>query len=535
MDCYIIAIGGTGSRVMRAVTHLMAAGVFRQIKGLSDTHFLIVDSDDNNGDKKRAEQTITNYNEIYNAGIVTKKLVKPFPSEPNRFAWSPLTETTPMNTIEKYRDMESEVKDIYEFLYTEEERTKALEGGFYTHISIGSYYMTRGIVDDDNNYVNDWNNFFSNIKATDKIIVICSMFGGTGASGVPTLARKIHEVKATSRCDIAGVFVEPYFDAVDNQNGNDEDRFVNTKTFSAKSKMALEYYHNQHFADDVFKKMYFVGEDIDKLMKVEYNDDKEKQKNKANVMELYAATAIIDFLSKFNKQGNEAITDTDKIKISWRGVDGHDTVEENDCIFTPKLINTAGGIDVFDRLARFLKFSVLYTKFLYHCIVEDDKKQCKFLKYYNFDRSKESAEKLFEYCKRYMEWMREMVTEARPDGKFDESYLNDRDSQTNKYTKWFAREHYELYDSNFVGGNTYAKKCGNLDKVITTTEPGFTRMIHGKKRKAPDGQIISAEYIFKKLCNEPLKNTGDLNKFVEDVLTLIETGLFPEELKGEKR
>ncbi len=510
MNCYIIPVGGTGIRVMRALIHLMASGVLTNLKGLNDIHFMLVDSDSTNGDKTRLEQTIKNYMDIYQVGVVSKKLVKPF-ADPD-FTWSPLDAGgKSMAEIEGYDIMDEDMKKLFDFLYTNEEKNKKLNGGFYSHTSIGSYYMANGITNQAGEYIGRWNEFFGDITKEDKIIIICSMFGGTGASGVPTLARRIREANATQKCDIAGIFIEPYFESV---NRNNENKIIDTNSFPIKSKIAFEYYYNQKFDKEIFNRMYFVGENPGKMMKVKHNIDSENQKNKANVVELYAATAVIEFLSHYDTLGAETVIDHEAIKFPWRGN------SEDDFVFDKKLLNMVGGAKIFDKIARFMQFSVIYTKFFYYCIIKDDARRCRFLKYYNFkdDASKEGVEVLYNYCKKYMEWIREMITEAKNNGEFSFRWLSDPYSADNKYTEWFVRTQFELYDSNEISEKVYLDKCVKLDKVYNDENPGFTHMVKGKTS-------YSAEHIFTCLCSQPRpKVIKSLKLFVRDVLMLIERG-----------
>ena len=60
---FIFAIGGTGSRVLRSLTMLMASGV----KGMTeDICPIIIDYDLHNGDKDRAITCMKKYSEIQN-------------------------------------------------------------------------------------------------------------------------------------------------------------------------------------------------------------------------------------------------------------------------------------------------------------------------------------------------------------------------------------------------------------------------------------------------------------------------------------
>lgn len=512
MDCYIIPVGGTGSRVMRAITHLMASGVLNKTRELDKVHFMCVDSDAQNGDKTRMEATVRNYMSIQNTQIIKKKIEPPFPGE-NSFTWSPLdVNGSNMGAIENYANMDRSVQELYDFLYTQQEKNIELRGGFYSHTSIGSYYMTNGIVGQDGRFLDGWDDYFTSIRPGDLIIIICSMFGGTGASGVPTLARKIRETRKTQDCKIAGIFIEPYF-------RSDEEDIIDSDTFNVKTKIALEYYSNQGFDKTVFDKMYFIG-DTD-LMRVEHNIDGTDQINKANMVEFYAATAVVDYI-----HDNE----TTGVQVAFRGND------KDDKAFSPALINKTSGVPVYSVVMNFLQFSVLYTKFLYHCIKQLDGKdereqkkivqKCQFIGYYNFvsddGRIYDDVQNLYDYCCKYITWIRELITKESPDGKFpaDYSWLSHRDAEDNPHVHWIARKQYTLYDGKFVHGVDYWDRCKELDAFISDEYPGYTKFIHGKT-------ITESGRVFQLLCNPPKEERRDVksvNRFIADVVKLSNKG-----------
>lgn len=514
MDCYIIPIGGTGSRVMRSITHLMACGALNKGGDLNDVHFMCVDSDAQNGDKVRMEQTVKNYMDIQRTGIIRKRINPPFATDPSRFTWSPLdVAASTMGNIENYGHMSNNVQELYDFLYTKEEKELELKGGFYSHTSIGSYYMTNGITDEHGAYIGDWEEFFATVKPEDLIIIICSMFGGTGASGVPTLARKIHETSRTKDCKIAGIFIEPYFRTPDAD-------IIDSDTFNVKTKIAIEYYYNQNFDKQVFDRMYFVGDK--NLMIAEHHIDGSEQINKANMVELYAATAVVDYINT-----NQA---AEKVKVALRGT------EQREDVFSGQMINRTAGVPVYTLLMNFMQFAVLYTKFLYHAIKQLDGKSaaerkniiahCGFINYYKFVDDNGNVypevDSLYQYCMKYMLWLREIITQESPDGKFpaDYSWLADKDAEDNPNAKWIARSQYALYNGGPVPGGTYWEKCNNMDAYLSDAFPGYTKFIYGKT-------LFTTESIFKSLCDPPANEkaeTKSLNRFIADVMKLSNKG-----------
>lgn len=506
MNCYIVAVGGTGSRVLRSVVHLAAAGVFEDVKGLQNINVMVVDSDSLNGDKINTNDTLSDYS-VLSQSNVFRPVIK-------QYAWNPIdvmNKAIDAPQLMNVAAMSDKIEDLYGFLYTSEERSKVLKGGFYSHTSIGSFYMNQDITDGKGIYINEWKNFFenNNIQPEDKIIIIGSVFGGTGASGLPTLARKIKTAPKTQNCDIAGILVGPYFAAPTPSEGS----IIETDNFPIKSKIAIDFYDKQKMSD-VFKTMYFIGEDSDKLMMTTHSTDGQTQKNKANVVELYSATAIVDFLN------NTAVpTDTENkcVKLAWRGT------ETSDDVFGYGYLNNAGNVRVYEKMAQFFSFSVLYTKLLYSIINDyNDRARLKV----NYKISDSDNEKMRDYCRKYIEWIRELIT--MKDIKIGGSINIDLKSGENQYTNWFNYYNFDLYDGEEIRIQGKIKdntdKCRYMDRdkkfkdMYSENTPGFEDIITTVK-----GGINTASTVYQRLCIKD-KNAQEgrpLRALVDDTIYYI--------------
>lgn len=437
-----------------------------------------------------------------------------FKPEIKQYAWNPI------NVMNKAIDspelmnvaaMSEEIEDLYGFLYTNEERSKVLKGGFYSHTSIGSFYMNQDITDNKGSYINEWKNFFenNNIQPEDKIIIVGSVFGGTGASGLPTLARKIKTASKTQNCDIAGILVGPYFAAPTPSEGS----IIETDNFSIKSKIAIDFYDKQKLSD-VFKTMYFIGEDPDKLMMTTHSIDGQMQRNKANVVELYSATAIVDFL---NNNAAPLATENKCVKLAWRG-----TENSND-VFGYGYLNNAGKVRIYEKMAQFFSFSVLYTKLLYSIIDDpNDKARLKM----NYKISDGDNEKMRDYCRKYIEWIREIIT--MNDEKIGNTTAIDLESAENKYTHWFNYYNFDLYDGNEIKIQGKIKdntdKCRYMDRdkkfkdMYSENTPGFEDIVITVKEG-----INTASSVYQRLCIKD-KNAQEgrpLRALVEDTIYYI--------------
>ena len=141
----------------------------------------------------------------------------------------------------------------------------------------------------------DWFQAFCNAcQKGDRIFIISSIFGGTGASGYPLLEKKVRN--STDHPNVkdaimGAVSVLPYF-SLEDPSTTDSD--IDSANFLTKTKSALAYYEQSVMSDYI----YYVGE---QGMKTTYANDEKKQEDKAHFVELVAATALFDFLSKTDK------------------------------------------------------------------------------------------------------------------------------------------------------------------------------------------------------------------------------------------
>lgn len=497
MSCYLIPIGGTGVRVMKALVNLCMTGCF------AGTQFKVmcIDSDDVNGDIKELETLIRNYKNVPSDMFPELKLVKIEGEE--RCIWSPLSGDKKKDKRSAMKDMIAEsqmskdAKKVLQYLYTKPEREKILEGGFYGHTSIGSYFMAQEVVK-DGKYTDVWHDFFDGIKTDDKIFIIGSIFGGTGASGVPTIARLIKDNDVTADIPIGAMFVMPYFKP---QRKDDElsELPIDWTTFTTKTKTALSFYLDQKF-DEVFDTMYFIGEDADAFMTVEYNDCGIKQKNKANPIEVFAATSVLDFIKQ--KPNDTLVTKFLTKEVGENGLTP----------LTQEMLNEIADSNCFANMSKFLKFSILYNKYLYPCICEKFSAE----KWFSFYKKieKQDADSLKQICSNYIEWIKELIIKNDERGHMDFSDENDN-------LVWFWFKNYaQLYDASAISG----KREGLISKhmVYNLDElEDLKAIIKGSNQKA--GKDIITEFaneIAPEKSKRKGENTSDLKQLMIDIMEL---------------
>ncbi len=329
MPIYFLAIGGTGAKVAEAVVHAAAAGLF--IKDGNDDvapdtlEILLVDPDTGNGNLQATTTTVTTYNNCW--GLFGGN---------TGFPWLK-TQITACNNLSpcensaiqlrnyfQYDTQSDENKHFIDVLYTQAERDRDLTKGFAGIASVGAAIMT-GIKKRD-----DWATFLNKIeqdvdnKKQVKIFLCGSIFGGTGASGFPTLGRiladKLDDANWRTKVRLAGCLMLPYFSF---QDKKETQIHAKSSEFALRTKAALEYYEAQKLRLDT---VYLLGTP-NRVTTGEFQLGAEAQRNEPHFIELLATTALRDFL--FNDKCKQTgLLGREKANIvSWNDIPDKDEVK----------------------------------------------------------------------------------------------------------------------------------------------------------------------------------------------------------------
>ncbi len=296
---YLFAIGGTGSRVLRSLTMLLATGVKTNTEKIIP---MIIDTDINNGDVEKCRNIIKNYDEIHEAiyngvsedegqGEFYRTKIMP-PRELNISG----TDYGTLRDMVSYNSLEGKgfgkTKSLFDLLYSEKNKDMPLEKGFLGNPNVGSVVL-KNVIDSQ-----IFKEFTQDFSQNDRIFIVSSIFGGTGAAGFPLLLNvfrdemsKLNNGNYINNAIIGGVSVLPYFQ-VDIDKFNTGESAINSSTFITKTKAALAYYNRN--LKQLVNAMYYVGDT--RQSNYENNDGGIKQKNPSNFIELTAASAVLDFL-----------------------------------------------------------------------------------------------------------------------------------------------------------------------------------------------------------------------------------------------
>lgn len=329
MKVYVFGIGGTGSRVLRAATMLLASGVECKADAIVP---IIVDPDAAGGDVERTATLMRHYGEI-------RSKLDFSPKKQNKFFRTEIMKTMPdfrlplSNTedcrFDEYMNLSgmSKVnKALAKLLFSQKNLDSDMKIGFKGNPNVGSVVLNQ--FEDSIQF----QNFANDFTAQDKVFIISSIFGGTGASGFPLLLKtlrtsnNIANPNLVNNAHIGAITVLPYF-----QVKQDEESNIDSATFVSKAKSALSYYLRAISRNNAIDNLYYVGDDT--RTTYENFEGGAEQKNDAHFVELISALALIDFANSQNpnpdRGNNENLrtlhkefgieTDTNEITFSELG------------------------------------------------------------------------------------------------------------------------------------------------------------------------------------------------------------------------
>lgn len=300
---FILTIGGTGCRIMKSLVFL-AAMDFDSFKNKTVIP-IVLDSDIKNPAYIDLSRIIKQYSSI--ASCATKKQTRGYFQ--NKF--EPISLINPKDLFPKNIDDEYNLLsclnidpnekgnsldlDLLKLLYhSDSSNEKAgelemnIEEGFYGSPNIGSAIFSSFDTKVESLLKLDEYGF----QAKDNIILVGSIFGGMGASGIPFLINLIRKSdnESIKKANVSAVLGLPYFILKSDENKKG-DEIIDSYFFKSKAKSALNYYYNSDVIDK-FDRVFFFGENESKSI-YENHPGGEKQSNPSHHIELLAARAIL--------------------------------------------------------------------------------------------------------------------------------------------------------------------------------------------------------------------------------------------------
>ena len=324
MRVFVFAIGGTGSRVLTSLIMQLAAGVRpvdkngNMIKDLSIVP-IIVDPHEDNAGLQQVTELLDNYRSIHNSiygtlelnaegffsvKIETLKEINAANVSADKFFFK--MRQVSDNKFDKFiglDDMSPENRLFAQLLFSKEELDTRMHEGFYGSPNIGCVALN------EFKKSKDFDAFRSAYNDGDKLFFIGSIFGGTGAAGLPLFITSIRDLEhednddtgktLCSKAPIGALIVMPYFSIA-----KDDESVINDTEFTIKTRSALRYYETN--LNNYINNIYYIA---DPQGTQDFENDpgnRDNQKgNKAHIVEFAGALALFDFIESENTEISE--------------------------------------------------------------------------------------------------------------------------------------------------------------------------------------------------------------------------------------
>lgn len=284
---FVFGIGGTGSRVMKSLVMLLASGIdtngFEIVPILIDPH---QDLDEFNNCvqllklyqdlHEMANPTHNLKNQVFFKTSINKELANGFTFDFGKEIQSPFKDFIKFSDMKR---VSTASYDLMQLLFSEQNLNKEMSVGFKGNPNIGSIVLNKL------QSSKDYKNFKNTFSDGDRIFIISSIFGGTGASGFPLLLKNLRADIQTRNAIIGALTVMPYFKLTENSESD-----IDSKNFNTKTKSALSYYHDNLTEIEA---IYYLADPDGQT--TAYENDEKRQPNKSHLIELVGALAILDF------------------------------------------------------------------------------------------------------------------------------------------------------------------------------------------------------------------------------------------------
>ena len=290
---YVFGIGGTGARVIRSLTMLLASGV-KLGESIDTVIPVIIDPDRSNGDLTRTITLLKTYKLLHDQLQFGKNSKSEFfktniddLNTSFRMQVADVADKDFQSYI-KYLNLDTRNKALVSLLFSKKNLEAHMDVGFKGNPNMGSVVLNNFSTEADN----DLGSILESFQTGDKIFIISSIFGGTGAAGFPLLLKTLRQAQSSqlpsaalvANAPIGAITVLPYFGVQ-----HDVDSEINMDSFMSKAKAALSYYRD-NLNTDV---LYYIS---DKLSRNYDNHEGDSaQRNNAHFVEMVAALSIADF------------------------------------------------------------------------------------------------------------------------------------------------------------------------------------------------------------------------------------------------
>jgi len=428
---YLIAIGGTGSRCLEAVIYLAAAGLFQD-----PLHVLIIDPDQNNGNSVKARTLVTNYHALHLARQPEQAEKKksfarweklPAPSQfqaalnvrggdaggQHSIFWhNPNAAQRRFGEVIQYQAQTEELKNFLDLFYEPADLEMVLDVGYRGRTNVGAVALKQDLERTANVPQGGLREFLEKLNIRlqaeeARIFVMGSVFGGTGAAGLPTIPQLIDNLPSEvisldnrTRIRYGCAMMTPYFSFPKGGDANGGPGTDSARHAVATQAALLHYAH----VPPGYQHVYFIGAPARPQTNASNVAGGQGQTNEPHYAELVAALSAWQFFAlphvpAGNSQLHFADTVNDKsdIGVNWKTLPVNpENTRSRDAI--------KRGLTVFTTMAYFYK-NFLYDRFINGQQYEEAGWYRDNFGELSLDHDIPVLQHLYEFSKSYLTWL----------------------------------------------------------------------------------------------------------------------------------
>lgn len=308
---FAIGVGGSGAKCIEALTHIHGAGLLKDGSSKPyELHTFLVEPDEQSTLLARAERAIQLYSEMQT--LVARRTQVFATAEIRHYGtWNPLESANGATSLDQVfpkfviESQAPELAALFDCLFHPDEQEAHLGVGFRGHPPIGSTVMAR-IDFASLQSQGKWQQLLAAIKAAagqaqaPVVHLFGSVFGGTGASGVPTLGEMIKnwlKQQGLSTVPVHSSLLLPYFD-FESPGQTDVGLHAEASSFLLNTDAALQYLGAS--GHQCFDRTYLIGSES--KTRYEFSIGGRDQENAAHLVELLAALGVRDGLTDARSQ-----------------------------------------------------------------------------------------------------------------------------------------------------------------------------------------------------------------------------------------
>jgi hypothetical protein len=433
MNNYVVAFGGSGSRCAEAFLYLAAAGIVR-----NPTRVLIVDPDQTNGNSSRFRELLKWYAQIHrtpqpdaakrtNGQKPPRLFESSFNGRPDgtvdeAFWRSPYPPGRTFRQAVEYTTQPDAMKKLLDLLYPPEALDLVMGGGYAGKPNVGAVALKLDLAASCRTdpairaFLGALNADIQNHDA--RIFVFGSVFGGTGAAGLPTLPALLQDLEDDllstqyrQRMRMGCAMLTPYFAFP--RSGQATDPTTDSANHALATQAALLHYAR---VPTGYQHVYLIGAPEKATTNERHAPRGEQQMNSSHYVELVAAIAAWDFLERRGVEADDrqlhfanSIQSQKDIGVRWETL----PLRREPRNAPPALQPEQSG-DFRRRLIGFTTFAYFYKNFLHDDFVRENR-YAEAPWYTNFHPTNLHSESevavlqaLNSFAEKYVEWLRQI-------------------------------------------------------------------------------------------------------------------------------